>query len=57
MAYKLPFVGQPGWNLITAMADDAIHWVVSPPTNPKKYSKPIPVGHWISRFYFPHAVR
>src|SRR5260370_35098074 len=22
-----PYVGQPGWNLITAMADDAIPWV------------------------------
>ena len=22
-----PFVGHPGWNLITAMADDAIHWL------------------------------
>src|SRR5262249_34497512 len=22
-----PFVGQPGWNLITAMADDAIDWM------------------------------
>jgi arylsulfatase len=22
-----PYVGQPGWNLITAMADDAISWV------------------------------
>ncbi len=22
-----PFVGKPGWNLITAMADDAIHWM------------------------------
>ena len=22
-----PYVGHPGWNLITGMADDAIHWV------------------------------
>jgi arylsulfatase A-like enzyme len=22
-----PYVGNPGWNLITAMADDAIHWM------------------------------
>jgi len=22
-----PYVGHPGWNLITAMADDAIHWL------------------------------
>src|SRR5262245_1372943 len=22
-----PYVGKPGWNLITAMADDAIHWM------------------------------
>ena len=22
-----PYIGHPGWNLITAMADDAIHWV------------------------------
>ena len=22
-----PYVGNPGWNLITAMADDAIHWL------------------------------
>jgi arylsulfatase len=22
-----PYVGHPGWNLVTAMADDAIHWV------------------------------
>ena len=22
-----PYVGQPGWNLTTAMADDAIHWL------------------------------
>ena len=22
-----PYVGRPGWNLITAMADDAIHWL------------------------------
>src|SRR5262249_34403666 len=22
-----PFVGKPGWNLITAMADDAIDWM------------------------------
>jgi arylsulfatase len=22
-----PFLGQPGWNLTTAMADDAIHWL------------------------------
>ena len=22
-----PYVGNPGWNLTTAMADDAIHWV------------------------------
>jgi len=22
-----PYVGKPGWNLITAMADDAIHWL------------------------------
>jgi arylsulfatase A-like enzyme len=22
-----PYVGHPGWNLMTAMADDAIHWV------------------------------
>ena len=23
----VPYVGKPGWNLTTAMADDAIHWV------------------------------
>ena len=22
-----PYIGHPGWNLVTAMADDAIHWV------------------------------
>jgi arylsulfatase A-like enzyme len=22
-----PYIGHPGWNLITAMADDAIHWL------------------------------
>ncbi len=22
-----PYVGHPGWNLVTAMADDAIHWL------------------------------
>ena len=22
-----PYVGHPGWNLITAMADDAVHWL------------------------------
>ena len=22
-----PYIGHPGWNLITAMADDAIHWM------------------------------
>jgi arylsulfatase A-like enzyme len=22
-----PYVGNPQWNLITAMADDAIHWM------------------------------
>lgn len=22
-----PYVGNPGWNLVTAMADDAIHWL------------------------------
>ena len=22
-----PYVGHPGWNLVTAMADDAIHWM------------------------------
>jgi len=21
-----PYIGHPGWNLTTAMADDAIHW-------------------------------
>lgn len=24
-----PYVGHPGWNLITAMADDAIHWMTT----------------------------
>ena len=22
-----PYIGHPGWNLTTAMADDAIHWM------------------------------
>jgi arylsulfatase len=22
-----PYIGRPGWNLVTAMADDAIHWM------------------------------
>jgi arylsulfatase A-like enzyme len=44
-----PYVGNPSWNLTTAMADDAIHWLkqltldaVLPPLRPRGHARAAP---------------